>query len=174
MTKTDKARIESAVKAVYARTKINEFPIDIDSVYRCYDISVIKYSDLPYVDIIRAVAASEDGFCGQINGHYVVFYNDSVSEVRIRFTLMHELGHIVLGHDKQGRREEAEANYFASQMLVPDSALEYMLATVTKGNENTVENIVEQITAGFRVSTQCAKITYHRYIKKMQEKPRRL
>ncbi len=170
MTKKDKERIEAAVSAVYLKAEIKHFPIDIDSVYRSCDIDVIKYSDLPYVDITRAIAASEDGFCGKINGHPVVFYNDSVSEVRTRFTLMHELGHIVLGHCKQGRIEETEANYFASLMLIPDSALEF----ITNDNKNAAEDIVEQIAVRFRVSTQCAGITYRRYIKKLQEKPRRL
>lgn len=64
---------------------------------------------------------------------YLIIYNENVNEYRIRFSLAHELGHIVLGHlneevteisrggldDITYYRMEGEANVFAGNFLAP-------------------------------------------------------
>lgn len=64
---------------------------------------------------------------------YLIIYNDSMPENRIRFSLVHELAHIVLGHLDDERTEmcrggledriycimEGEANTFAGNFLAP-------------------------------------------------------
>lgn len=58
---------------------------------------------------------------------YIVLYNDRIkSRGRRSFTLAHEVGHIYLGHERDGPDDEAEANHFAAQLLLP-SALVYEL-----------------------------------------------
>ena len=52
-----------------------------------------------------------------------------------RFSMAHEIGHIVLGHDVQSETNEAEANFFANQLLVP-SALLLNLSSQELDNEN--------------------------------------
>lgn len=47
---------------------------------------------------------------------------------RLRFSLAHELGHIVLGHQRSGWREEAEANCYASHLLFPRPVLRRLAA----------------------------------------------
>jgi len=39
---------------------------------------------------------------------------------RINWTLAHEVGHIILGHTKDGEEEERAANSFASELLMPE------------------------------------------------------
>ena len=51
---------------------------------------------------------------------FVVLYNDiGNTEARTRWTIAHELGHIMLGHAEDGDKEEIEANAFAAQLLMP-------------------------------------------------------
>lgn len=40
-------------------------------------------------------------------------------EPRLNWTLAHELGHIYMGHTKDGANEEIEAHWFASELLMP-------------------------------------------------------
>lgn len=66
----------------------------------------------------------EDGctIVHQRNGQtvYIVLYNDAKrSLARRRFTLAHEIGHILLEHGCDGDRQEAEANCFAAELLAP-------------------------------------------------------
>ena len=51
------------------------------------------------------------------NSHGVANYK------RRKFTLAHEVGHIYLGHTWHGPEEEKEANWFASQLLMPECVL---------------------------------------------------
>lgn len=50
----------------------------------------------------------------------VVLYNEKAGGLsRRRFTLAHEVGHICLGHLNDGYEQEALANHFASELLMP-------------------------------------------------------
>ena len=67
---------------------------------------------------------SDDGFSV---GLTQIVYNLKSSAVRARFTISHELGHILLGHNSEHRvidfnskdPNEIQANAFASELLVP-------------------------------------------------------
>ncbi len=64
-----------------------------------------------------------DGFTlmdGQDRGY--VFVNYGLSGDRLRFTLAHELGHIVM-HDLPSREAEREADAFAAEFLMPESEI---------------------------------------------------
>lgn len=51
---------------------------------------------------------------------YLVLYNDNVKSLkRRRFTLAHEIGHIMLDHESDGAIQESEANRFAAELLLP-------------------------------------------------------
>jgi Zn-dependent peptidase ImmA (M78 family) len=50
---------------------------------------------------------------------YIILYNDEMDSNRIRFTIAHEIGHIVLGHEYSCEETESEADYFARNLLVP-------------------------------------------------------
>lgn len=59
-----------------------------------------------------------DGFTITSKAAPIIFFNKNMPWCRIRFTLAHELGHIVLGHlPRQGVEEEA--NKFAAELLMP-------------------------------------------------------
>ena len=82
----------------------------------------------------------------------VVFVNAGEALVRQRFTLAHELGHHVLGHESvvdpsadlegwSNDPREVEANRFASELLAPRPATEAWAAGVLEG-EPTLEEVV--------------------------------
>lgn len=50
---------------------------------------------------------------------YELFYDAQANRRRMRFTLAHELGHIILNHRQEEDWEEEEADCFASQLLAP-------------------------------------------------------
>lgn len=64
-----------------------------------------------------------DGYTVKNGITNIVLYNRQVSWGRRKFTLAHELGHIYLGHSSCGPEEEKEANWFASQLLMPECVL---------------------------------------------------
>ena len=57
------------------------------------------------------------------NTAYELFYDSHGNRLRRRFTLAHELGHIILKHSTEEQWEEKEADYFASQLLAPRPVL---------------------------------------------------
>ncbi|MCX6816725.1 MAG: ImmA/IrrE family metallo-endopeptidase [Candidatus Beckwithbacteria bacterium] len=66
----------------------------------------------------------EDGFSV---GTTQIIYNNKKPETRIRYTIAHELGHILMGHNSGFRTidfsnknpDEVAANKFAAELLVP-------------------------------------------------------
>ena len=53
------------------------------------------------------------------NNRWLFYYNDAKSETTIRFTLAHELGHIILRHIYDDDTAGKEANCFARNILCP-------------------------------------------------------
>ena len=99
------------------------FPLDVFGVLSAFgmQISLVRYTDLKKGSENRATDSSipavtpqmmsKDGFCTHVpnvlfntgTGYeegsiWYIYYDDSIRESRIRFTLMHELGHITLRH----------------------------------------------------------------------------
>lgn len=82
---------------------IKSFPINPFEVIRAEKYGLTKYSELTKeyhcsLDKVCTCLQSADGktiFDGQ---YYSIAYNDLKVDTRIRFTLMHELGHIFLNH----------------------------------------------------------------------------
>lgn len=58
----------------------------------------------------------------------IIFINEALPGDRLRFTLAHELGHIVMHHNSiPGPEMESEADAFASEFLMPKKDIEYYL-----------------------------------------------
>lgn len=75
-----------------------------------------------------------DGKCFLLDGRPVILVSDQVPPARQRFTVAHELGHILLGHvgkyqlvnrepDPKDNPIEQAANVFASRLLAPACVL---------------------------------------------------
>lgn len=105
---------------------ILSYPINCIEIIEHYDYKVFTYSQIkqknPHIyDLCRSY--SEDAFHDGVNK--IIVINDENCNGRIRFSLMHELGHIVCGHRGNEHNQEIEANYFASNILAPRIAIHY-------------------------------------------------
>lgn len=61
-------------------------------------------------------------------GIYVILYNEQIRcWEHLNWTLAHEVGHIYLGHIKDGPIEEIEAHFFAAQLFMPEYSI-YMMS----------------------------------------------
>jgi Zn-dependent peptidase ImmA (M78 family) len=89
-------------------------------------------------------------------GNCIIRYRKGTSEVRARFTVAHELGHIILEHisfDGSSSRcsvdaQEKEANTFASGLLIPVPDLRNFLKTKDK--------TIDDVTKRYWVSKEVA------------------
>lgn len=119
--------IKIKVVNLFQKYDIRQVPIDCFEICNKMNINLIQYSTLSKSALTKAIEISKDGFCllksDSIAGfeieQWCIFYNDDMQKERIRFTIMHEIGHIVLNHTEHSQLAEAEANFFAKYSLAP-------------------------------------------------------
>lgn len=131
---------------------VTELPVNI--VQLCNQMGIRVHQYTPVDD--------NDGYCSLFLGKPRIFVSQECSPERQRFTIAHELGHILLGH--VGRYQlvnrepspsdnpiESEANVFASRLLAPACVLWALNARTP-----------EQIAALCRISHQAASFRAER------------
>jgi Zn-dependent peptidase ImmA (M78 family) len=106
--------------------KISRLPLSVVKTAEHYDIAVVKNGPRGWLEPRQSGAAlkTEEG--------WIICYDENESLERIRFTVCHELGHILLGHplkegtvqhtrtiDKDRPKVESEADMFAARVLAP-------------------------------------------------------
>ena len=119
--------IKQNVVKMFIDNDIRRIPIDCFEICQKMCIELKKYSQLTPEALQKAKEISEDGFCLLVEKgpipfaflQWYIFYDDTKSRERIRFTIMHEIGHIVLGHTEHSQLAESEANFFAKYSLAP-------------------------------------------------------
>lgn len=115
-------------------------PVNLNQICKHLGIKTYSYfkgkSILTELDLLEASALT-DGMSLLLGDTPVVLYNsDEISEGRMRFTVTHEIGHIILGHLRANdvtviNREpsssdnpfETAANQFAARLLAPACVL---------------------------------------------------
>ena len=146
---------------ILIKNKVKDLPVDIFKICRSERIRVITYrdgSELIEQLSLREHMVGNDAF----SLSRIIFYDDTTSPERQRFSVAHELGHIVL-HQNVGptvkNREispgddpiEAEANVFASRLLAPLCVLHFLGV-----------NSSEEIAKICHISITAARIRYAR------------
>ena len=72
---------------------------------------------------------SESAIIMSFQGKKIIFYDETKPDTHNRFSILHELGHEINGHDFSKKDEdtyhryEVETNYFAAQLLMPEQIL---------------------------------------------------
>lgn len=154
--------IKTIVIEMFKRYDIRNIPIDCFEITTKMGIILKPYSRLAKDGIEAALAESNDGFCllrregfkpFMVNQWYI-FYNDTLPRRRIRFTLMHEIGHVVLDHLQESDLAESEANFFAKYALAPPPLV----------NEISPEDYME-LGSAFDLSNQFARHAFSYYEK---------
>lgn len=124
---------------------ITSFPVNVEEIIHRNNWGLVKFSEIAKesghdLRTIIHCLGSNDGLTIWDKHNYTISYNDSSSlGNRIRFTLMHEIGHIYLNHlvdfesteihrgtltHAENRVLENEANAFARNVLAPTSILQ--------------------------------------------------
>lgn len=151
------ASVMVRVNEMFAREKITTFPIDPFEIIKNNKWGLMTYSEIAdeqglWIEDVIAAFQSEDGYTIYDGINYTIAYNDTIySDGRIRFTLMHEIGHIYLNHlvdfdetvllrstltETKYKVLENEANAFARNAMAP-------VMVVKDLNFNRVQNLVE-------------------------------
>lgn len=108
-----------------------ELPVSVVKLADHYDVAVVKNRGRNWLKPGQSGISirTEDGT-------WIICYDERESIERIRFTICHELGHILLGHplkpgllqhtrtiDKERPEIESEADMFAARILAPACVL---------------------------------------------------
>ena len=127
MNQAQKNRVKNKVLALVVDLHISCLPIDLDQVMNGLLVKPLSFSVAQSRGVI--IPPGIEGFTvirqkPNARPQYLLVYQDDTSFERLRWTLAHEIGHIVLGHmekisTKSGELMEAEANYFAKELLMP-------------------------------------------------------
>lgn len=131
---------------VLLETGTHELPVKVSRICEAYGVTLRSYkAGIPLIRELGLEAQCEasDGFTVRSGGRCYVFYNAEQAPGRVRFTIAHELGHVLLGHLGEGEHtvynrepspedapEEHTANVFASRLLAPACVL-HALGSVT-------------------------------------------
>ena len=149
-----------------------KFPFDIHKAVKTmsnctihsYQMFALKFGTS--VQKVAEDCQSETGCTHKYNDKYMIMYNndEQLPNERRKYTIAHELGHIILGHheikrkqqiaqnDKEDKVMEREADYFAACVLCP-MPLVYILK---------LRNIY-QIRRRFGLSYKAAEIAWNDY-----------
>lgn len=76
----------------------------------------------------------------RIDNLNIIFINKNLPADRYRFTLAHELGHLVM-HDYQDDKSEPEANEFASELLMPSRIIKNELLSYERLGSKQLEEL---------------------------------
>lgn len=146
--------IKKEIKKFFIRYGIDTFPFDPFEICKKMNIELVKYSTLSLHAKMKLYATgnSDAVSCIDSNNKIMIFYNDIKLPERIRFSLMHELGHIVLEHLERSAIAEIESNFFAAYSLAPTAIIDYF-------NPSTPQEIAKR----FYVSTECAENRMEQY-----------
>ena len=119
--------------------RVEQLPVNLNAVLSHLEVRAYSYSrgkDLLESTGLSEVAKQVSGLTFYAGPQPVILFNDAETPQRVRFTIGHELGHIVLGHVRPGEythqnREpqpgdsptEQAANRFAADLLAPACVL---------------------------------------------------
>lgn len=145
--------IKQDIVKMYIDNGISTIPIDVYDLCSRLGYVLKPYSSLGLDEAKKISTLSEDGFNGLEDGKDVIYYNDSKIEGRIRFTIMHEIGHIIRKHKQFSVLAETEANWFAAYSLCPPPIVDKLEITD-----------YEDLISKFNITNDCAYNSMSRYI----------
>lgn len=116
--------IRSTVADIIEDWGITVYPFSVWQLLNKMGIKVIRYSSVPEKEREELMRFYPDAFTIYPSDFAItgitIFYNDYMDRARIRFSLAHELGHLILMHpDTNEEVYEHEADIFANYFLAP-------------------------------------------------------
>ena len=112
--------VKGEVCHIFEKFRIKCIPVSGFEIASKMGITLIAYSGLSEKKLKKALEVSTDGFFIEKDGREFIFYNDiDRCYERQNWTILHEIGHIVLDHTGHSEHEEDEANFFAKYAIAP-------------------------------------------------------
>lgn len=112
--------IKGEVIHIFKEYNVKCIPVSGFEIASKMKITLVAYSGLSKKKLEAAFKVSEDGFFCEDKGREYIYYNDiDRGYERQNWTILHEIGHIVLDHAGHGVKEEDEANFFAKYAIAP-------------------------------------------------------
>lgn len=108
-------QIRDAGWTCLVRSQVNSIPVNLSQICRCYGIKIIKNSTLQESRLLSNERAKNM----RIDDVYYIIVNDIDPIPVQRYSIAHEIGHILLGEDAS----EYEAERFAIGVLAPACVL---------------------------------------------------
>lgn len=124
LSNTRYEQIKGIVAALFLRYQINCIPVDSWLLAKRMNIQLTAFSELSNEQLQAAHLLCNGGIkyrVVDINNNSIqhILYDDTVNKGRQRFTILHELGHIVLNHKQESTLADAEADFFAKYAIAP-------------------------------------------------------
>lgn len=139
MNYKDYQQARDAAWRILIDCQAHKLPIDLNEICDHLDLNVFSYStgrNIIERHELNRLTRRTDGFLLYLYEKPMVFFDEHCSPQRIRFTIAHEIGHLLLGHVRAGQvtavnREpdpgddphETAANQFAARLLAPACVL---------------------------------------------------
>lgn len=151
--------IKGEVAYIYQQQNIRCFPIYAAELAVDMGYIIVPYSSLSAEAYREAIETSQDGFYAERNWHEYIFINDDsiIGEERRGMTILHEIGHAVLGHDDSildDETKESEAAFFARYLAAPPS----LVHLISPKNASSIQ-------CNFSISIQASEIALEYYDK---------
>lgn len=145
--------IKQDIVKMYVDNDISTIPIDVYNLSEHLEYILKPYSSLGVDKANKLIEINEDGFNRVEDGKVVIYYNDAKLEGRVRFTIMHEIAHVIRKHKQYSELAEAEANWFAAYALCPPPIVDKLKITD-----------YEDLISKFNITNSCAYNSMNRYI----------
>ncbi len=140
------------VVAAFQKLGYIKLPVEPSELMEAHGIQSLAYQaayDSNSVNSLPQLCKCPSGLSFIIteNGHNVRFIACNLQEPsgRVRFTKLHELGHVLRGHLQDSELAEIEANFFARYAIAPPVLVEKLGLTTS-----------EEIAQHFGTSMECA------------------
>ncbi len=151
--------IKNEVVNLFQQTGIDSAPVNVWFIAQQMGIRLIPFSSLPAIQQNAVNLLSNGGLKFRMVNQYgdekhCIIYDDSVPNGRIRFSILHEIGHIVLGHKQDSTIADAEADFFAKYAIAPPMLVHLICPLDYK-----------TLAQSFGLSEECAYNSMNYYIK---------
>jgi Zn-dependent peptidase ImmA (M78 family) len=139
---------------------INELPVPVE------ELAISLDAEIAY----DAFDGDVSGMLYRTEGHTLIGVNSRHAQTRQRFTIAHEIGHLVMHEgtpmfidrfvrvnwrDGASNQQEAEANSFAAELLMPRSFVEVEVGRVIeKRSKVTPQELAAMLAKRFDVSAE--------------------